>query len=996
MKRIILAALVVACAFANSAAAQQTTGTIQGRITDVQGAAVPGVSVTGKNAATGFSRTEVADSEGVFRLSGLVVGNYDITAELQGFGKFERKGVVVNVGQTVPLDITMNVAGLQESVTVTGETPLIETTSSSVGGVVDVGRIESLPLNGRQFANAAVTIPGVMLGFHSDPTKSTQYSPQIGGGNGRNVNYQIDGGDNNDDTVGGLLQLFPLEAIQEFQFVTSRYKAEYGRSNGGVMNIVTKSGTNDFRGSWFTLFRDDQLNAATETEKRAAATAGTDLTKQDYRRYQYGGSFGGPILRDRAHFFGAFERTQQDTFQVVDTKGLFPEFDGPQPTPYRENLMTGKVSSNVTPSHYVAVRYGRNTNSQPYGARALSAPNNWGQSANSFNSVNLNHNWVIGGGKLNEFIFQYADFANAITANSGDPQLTFLNTVRVGQNTNTPQSTEQKKWQFRDDFSFSKAGWGGIGHDFKVGMNFINEPHLFLTFTEGTSDYAYTLGDNTLTGPVTLLSINGGLAEANIPMKQYAAYVQDDWRVTNRLTLNLGLRYDLITGYQIDQSKNPNFVKIQAAGAAGLLNGIKGLENAGLEPKDDYDNIQPRVGFAWDVRGNGTDVIRGGWGIYYDMGYTNANVLFPAVDATGIGFGAIFSISDPEGICTTPRVNGQCNTGLFQYGMNPQILASQNQVNTSQLPLFGQWLDPRFELPFTRQLSIGWSHQLMTNTVFTVDFVHNQGRDLGTRAHINARPIDTTSATPRQLAFLNLQPNAIGTRGAISVGESDYKGLITGIKRRMTNGIDFTATYTLARAKSNIGTAADELNQNNIQDVALLYDDPRTWGPTGRTDARHSGTIAGVFLMKGLTISPIFTFRSPLPIATLAGQDVNNNAVNNDISAKAYKFTGFDGTTATYEETGDCKTWNCSRGPWRTQMNLRASYNFRLFGRTGLEVIGEMFNVLNAKNPGIPLTTSQFTTAGAPNPAFMQPTTFAGDFQAGEQRVGQVGFRFTF
>jgi hypothetical protein len=932
----------------------------------------------------------------VFRLSGLVVGNYDITAELQGFGKFERKGVVVNVGQTVPLDITMNVAGLQESVTVTGETPLIETTSSSVGGVVDVGRIESLPLNGRQFANAAVTIPGVMLGFHSDPTKSTQYSPQIGGGNGRNVNYQIDGGDNNDDTVGGLLQLFPLEAIQEFQFVTSRYKAEYGRSNGGVMNIVTKSGTNDFRGSWFTLFRDDQLNAATETEKRAAATAGTDLIKQDYRRYQYGGSFGGPILRDRAHFFGAFERTQQDTFQVVDTKGLFPEFDGPQPTPYRENLMTGKVSSNVTPSHYVAVRYGRNTNSQPYGARALSAPNNWGQSANSFNSVNLNHNWVIGGGKLNEFIFQYADFANAITANSGDPQLTFLNTVRVGQNTNTPQSTEQKKWQFRDDFSFSKAGWGGIGHDFKVGMNFINEPHLFLTFTEGTSDYAYTLGDNTLTGPVTLLSINGGLAEANIPMKQYAAYVQDDWRVTNRLTLNLGLRYDLITGYQIDQSKNPNFVKIQAAGAAGLLNGIKGLENAGLEPKDDYDNIQPRVGFAWDVRGNGTDVIRGGWGIYYDMGYTNANVLFPAVDATGIGFGAIFSISDPEGICTTPRVNGQCNTGLFQYGMNPQILASQNQVNTSQLPLFGQWLDPRFELPFTRQLSIGWSHQLMTNTVFTVDFVHNQGRDLGTRAHINARPIDTTSATPRQLAFLNLQPNAIGTRGAISVGESDYKGLITGIKRRMTNGIDFTATYTLARAKSNIGTAADELNQNNIQDVALLYDDPRTWGPTGRTDARHSGTIAGVFLMKGLTISPIFTFRSPLPIATLAGQDVNNNAVNNDISAKAYKFTGFDGTTATYEETGDCKTWNCSRGPWRTQMNLRASYNFRLFGRTGLEVIGEMFNVLNAKNPGIPLTTSQFTTAGAPNPAFMQPTTFAGDFQAGEQRVGQVGFRFTF
>ncbi len=140
----------------------------------------------------------------------------------------------------------MAVAGVTESVVVTGETPLINTTSSEVGGVVDVTRIESLPLNGRQFANLALTIPGVGLGFHSDPTKSSQFSPQIGGGNGRNVNYQIDGGDNNDDTVGGLLQLFPLEAIQEFNFITQRYKAEYGRSNGGVMNIVTKSGTNNF------------------------------------------------------------------------------------------------------------------------------------------------------------------------------------------------------------------------------------------------------------------------------------------------------------------------------------------------------------------------------------------------------------------------------------------------------------------------------------------------------------------------------------------------------------------------------------------------------------------------------------------------------------------------------------------------------------------------------------------------------------------------------
>ena len=163
-----------------------------------------------------------------------------------------------------------------------------------------------------------MTIPGVGLGFHSDPTKSTQYSPQIAGGNGRNVNYQIDGGDNNDDTVGGLLQLFPLEAIQEFNFVTQRYKAEYGRSNGGVMNIVTKSGTNNDAGQLVHLVRDKSLNAKTRPR------SSTKVDKQDYRRYQYGGSFGGPIVQNSAHFFAAFERTQQDTAQAVNDAGPDP------------------------------------------------------------------------------------------------------------------------------------------------------------------------------------------------------------------------------------------------------------------------------------------------------------------------------------------------------------------------------------------------------------------------------------------------------------------------------------------------------------------------------------------------------------------------------------------------------------------------------------------------------------------------------------------------
>ena len=193
-----------------------------------------------------------------------------------------------------------------------------------------------------------------------------------------------------------------------------------------------------------------------------------------------------------------------------------------------------------------------------------------------------------------------------------------------------------------------------------------------------------------------------------------------------------------------------------------------------------------------------------------------------------------------------------------------------------------------------------------------------------------------------------MQPAAIGTRPAISAAESKYTALITGIKRRLTNNFDFSATYTLAEAKSQIGTAADELNANNLQDATLLYDDPRVYGPTSRTDARHSGSLAMVYIVKGFTIAPTYFYRSPLPVQTIQGVDANLNGENNDLPLKAYQF---DGIGEAPEEIGNCETWNCSRGAWRTQLNLRVSKGFGLFGSARIEAIGEVFNLFNAKNP---------------------------------------------
>src|SRR5258705_11505349 len=311
----LLAAVAVTLA-ADPTFAQQTTGTITGRVLDPQEIAVPGATITATNPATGLVRIDVSDSEGLYHLNALPVGTYDVVAELPGFTSLRRKGIIVDVSQTTVLNMMLRLAQVAETVTVVGETPLIPTTSSSVGQVVDLTRIERLPLNGRQFANLAATVPGVGIGFHADPTKGTEYVPQISGGNGRNVDYVVDGGDNNDDTIGGLAQMYPLEGIQQFNVMTQRFDAQYGRG-GAVMNVVTKSGTNDVHGSRFTLFRDTSMNAKTQSETMS------HLPKQDYRRYQYGGSAGGPIAENRVFYFAAFERTQQDTRQTVNTLGLF-------------------------------------------------------------------------------------------------------------------------------------------------------------------------------------------------------------------------------------------------------------------------------------------------------------------------------------------------------------------------------------------------------------------------------------------------------------------------------------------------------------------------------------------------------------------------------------------------------------------------------------------------------------------------------------------------
>ncbi len=413
-------ALAFAVCFAGvitPAAAQTSGGTLVGRIVDGQGAALPGVTVTAVNKDTGLSRADTTGADGTFRLAALPIGLYTVTADLSGFATVTVEEVRLNVASERALEVTMNQASLEESITVVDEAPLVQT-SPSIGTVVSQDELENLPLNGRQFANLASLAPGTSLTVNSDPTKPGQQAVALNGGIGRNVNYVIDGGDNTDDTIGGALQNFNLESVAEFNIQTQQYKAEYGRSTGGVLSVVTKTGTNDFAGSVYGFFRDDSLNTKTETEKRAG------VDKQPYERKQYGASLGGPIVKDRAHFFATYEKTERDTSYTIGTGGIFPTFDGQSiAIPFEDELGTAKVTFDISAKQYLQVRYGFQKNSDKYGASPLALPSSLGTISNDYESILAGHTAQLGADALNEALFQYTDFSNIISADSNDPAL---------------------------------------------------------------------------------------------------------------------------------------------------------------------------------------------------------------------------------------------------------------------------------------------------------------------------------------------------------------------------------------------------------------------------------------------------------------------------------------------------------------------------------------------------------------------------------------------
>jgi hypothetical protein len=315
------------------------------------------------------------------------------------------------------------------------------------------------------------------------------------------------------------------------------------------------------------------------------------------------------------------------------------------------------------------------------------------------------------------------------------------------------------------------------------------------------------------------------------------------------------------------------------------------------------------------------------------------------------------------------------------------------------LPLNRHVASPRIKQPYTDQISAGWSHQFDLATVLDVDYVHVEGRDIGWRPRLNARH---PGEAIRPLAQLGIVPSPEDIAIAISRGRSRHDGLNLGLRRRMNRGLQLSAWYSISRSLSTTGNSGDELDVINIQNSADPFNDVQ-FGPSRRSDARHRITISAIAnLPGGLQVSPIWRYHSGFPVNIIEGVDLNNDGVNDDIPARAY---AFDGIGKAPKDIGECKTINCGRGASFSQLNLRVTKAFALVGHLRAEAIGEVFNLFNAKNPSGFGPTTQFRdprllinadNTTSPNPNFLQPSTYAGDFQEPEQRVGQIGLIIMF
>jgi Carboxypeptidase regulatory-like domain/TonB-dependent Receptor Plug Domain len=982
--RLALAFLVLLAAATPAATQTQiTTGVIQGSVTDTTGASLPGVSVEARNLDTNIARTDVTGTDGRYAFLQLLPGNYRVTFTISGFATMVQENIQLTVGQAITLPVVMKVSGVQETVTVTTSTNVIESSRSSAATTLNQTTIETIPVLGRKFEDMLTLTPGVSVVQGPDGDEIT-----FAGQRGIFNNISLDGGDYNNgffgEQAGGQRASIDitLEAVKEFQVIATGAPAEFGRTAGGVVNVITKSGSNALHGSGFYFQRLEALTGE--------LSDGTNL--EGFHREQFGGTIGGPIRKDRAFFFGAFE-------------GIFGDFQrpnlstpiGPVPCPVQNpTVPQNEALINTNPDcqrtallSFFQTRLGQDEGlpiDHPIETTALLGKVDITANANNNISASYNFNHSR---KENE-TFDVATYGTSANGIEGDPAL--INVVNMNWFTtlstrivNEAHFTYSRETRPRTAVDSNLAADTGIGFvpSFRFGNPFFLQPNVDeliwrtqlkdnVTLISGShtvkvgGEWMHTLNDQVFRGfftarylfasvpgflryaspaapggfgPGTVSCSNGsyvtlptacpGDSSANGPLLFYlqgagrtgpatdaagaskitnnelSLFIQDSWQIRNNITLNYGLRWDAQT--------MPETVDPSTTAYGAFLNDPT-FPSDGTIPSQ-WNMWQPRVGVAWDLKGDGRSLLRGSWGVYYarqNMLSQVGSVTTNGLQQQSIYFDYTFGIPGPAW------------PGVVTPGPLPE----------GEFPLFSgvRVFDSDYKNPHVIAYNVAYEQELAPDWAAYVDFIWNEGYDLTRFLNFNrSGPVccndSQITGTGNSYVYTGspwgLQLGEVMVTN--SLGKSRYRGLTIGIRKRFTRGYQLEGNYVLSKDEDNDSNERDPFTDRSFNFFDLDLD----WGPADR-DIRNKFNFYGDFTAPyGLRFNTRVQYRGPQPI-TPSPRSLNGDDRGRNTERKDNEFFTFD---------------------WRLARPFRFGQNYQVMP------IIEMFNTFNNANNINPLTT---------------------------------------
>ena len=946
-QRFLVAIFAVFVGFPVAASAQEAT--LTGRIADTTGGVLPGVTVTATNEATGNAFVAVTDAQGIYRIP-VRVGRYQIRAELSGFTTVTREGVQLLVGQTGSVDVQMAPSAIEETVTVTGEAPLVDFTTSSVGGNIDPQQVQELPVQGRNWMALAMLAPGSRM------TSDAENTPMPGRGQTgdvRQFQFNLDGQQVTSDKGFGAQPRYSQESIAEFQFVSNRFDATLGRSSGVQVVAITRSGTNMFAGSVRGNFRDSSFNAEDPIFERVVPVENQQIAT----------GLGGPIVQDQLHFFGHYEYEREPTTSIWNTP--FPTFNTELQGNRTVKMGGVRLDYQPLPSTRLMGKVSDTRVWRPFGAGGTSHPAGTNSQRDENREYLGQFTQVLSNRALNEVKvgFKQFGFSQRMLANytrqlqtfpTGPPRIRFQGFSLLG-GPFLPQDGNEDTWSVRNDFTFSYTAAGR--HDLRAGGEYlrVRDYNYSCRFCRGDIDArGGPLPDNleellpdpwnadtwnlaAISPLVRTYDIGVGEFNLDDTRPQWAFWIQDDWRMSDRLTLNLGLRYDLSLNAYGNEYAFPPFVE---AGRS-----------------DDMNNVQPRGGFAYQL--DDRTVLRGGSGFYFaaplgvELHWMAHNALNATIQYTNDGrpdFAA-----DPLNGRPLPTLSE--GREQFCHVVNaPGCL----RLTVGELPV------PRWtkDLGRTWQSSFGVARQIGEYMALEADYIYSQGRnekDVVGNANLTFNP-----ETGANYPFSDISRRAYPEFGRIELqsreGRSSYHALQTGFRKRLSDRWQGSATYTLSGlwdAYPPPLTGLDPVPFPTAPDLGGEF-------TLANTDLRHRAVFNGIWEVGGgFQVSGIALFLMGERSSTEYGADLRQSGGAGEGRLRP------DGTIVPR---------NSFTQPSSRRFDLRLQQRLS-FGRVAIDGIAEVFNVFNSPNWTIETVES--------SPQF-------GEEIEGEYRTAQLGFRISF